>query len=134
MKYYMERISALTAAAILLQTLYFKFSGAPESVSIFLQLRLEPCGRIGIGILELFISLLLLFRKTSLWGAILGLGVITGAILSHLFVLGIEVHDDGGFLFILALIVFILCLVSVILQKEKIKALHGRLRARLQRN
>ena len=76
MNHYLERISSLAAAAILLQTLYFKFSAAPESVYIFSQLHLEPYGRIGIGILELFISLLLIFRRTSVWGSLFGLAVM----------------------------------------------------------
>ena len=119
MKYYIERISAIITAAILLQTLYFKFTAAPESVYIFTQLGVEPYGRIGTGVLELVVSLLLLFRKSSLIGSILGLGIISGAILSHIFILGIEVQNDGGTLFILALIVFILCLITFTLQKDK---------------
>jgi len=91
MKYYIERISSIIAAIILLQTLYFKFSGAPESVYIFSQLGVEPYGRIGTGVLELIVAVLLIFKRTSLIGSIIGLGVISGAILSHLFVLGIEV-------------------------------------------
>lgn len=119
MKYYIERISSILAAAILLQTLYFKFTAAPESVYIFTQLGVEPYGRIGTGVLELFVSLLLLFRKSSLIGSILGLGIISGAILSHIFILGIEVQNDGGTLFILALIVFLLCIITFTLQKDK---------------
>ena len=115
-----ERISSVVAALILLQTLYFKFTAAPESVYIFSELGMEPYGRIGSGILELIIALLLLFKKSSLIGAILGLGVITGAIFSHIFVLGIEVQDDGGLLFGLAILVFILCLVTIFMQKDKL--------------
>lgn len=120
MKLYIERGASLIAAIVLLQTLYFKFTGAPESVYIFEQLGAEPYGRIGTGILELLIGGLLLFRGSSLIGAILGLGVISGAILSHIFVLGIEVQDDGGLLFGLALLVFVLCLITIILQKDKL--------------
>ena len=120
MKNYLERISAIVAAVILLQTLYFKFTGASESVYIFNQLGIEPYGRIGTGVLELIISILLLIKRTSLIGAILGIGVISGAILSHLFILGIEVQGDGGLLFGLAIIVFALLLLTVILQKEKL--------------
>ena len=115
-----ERISSIIAALILLQTLYFKFSGAPESVYIFDQLGLEPYGRIGTGILELIIATLLLVKRSSLVGGILGLGVITGALFSHIFVLGIEVQDDGGLLFGLALLVFVLCFVTIWTQKEKL--------------
>lgn len=119
MKNYIERGSSIFAAIILLQTLYFKFTGAPESVYIFEQLGAEPYGRIGLGVLELITAILLIVKKTSFIGGLLGLGIISGAILSHLFVLGIEVQNDGGTLFILALTVFILCLITVILQKEK---------------
>lgn len=120
MKYYIERISSILAAIILLQTLYFKFTGAPESVYIFSQLGLEPYGRIGTGVMELIISVLLIFKRTSLFGSILGIGVILGAILSHLFVLGIEVQNDGGLLFGMAILVFILLLISLTLQKDKL--------------
>jgi len=123
-----ERISSVVAALILLQTLYFKFTAAPESVYIFSELGMEPYGRIGSGILELIIALLLLFKKSSLIGAILGLGVIIGAIFSHIFVLGIEVQNDGGLLFGLALLVFILCLVIIFIQKEKLLSLLPRLK------
>jgi len=63
---------------------------------------------------------LLLLRRTSLVGAVMGTAVISGAILSHLFILGIEVQNDGGFLFILAIIVFILCMITIILQRDKL--------------
>ncbi len=119
MKKYIERITSLIAAVILLQTLYFKFTGAPESVYIFSQLGLEPYGRVGLGIVELITAVLLIVKRTSFVGALLGLGIITGAIFSHLFVLGIVVQNDGGLLFALAVIVFIMCLITAILQKEK---------------
>lgn len=119
MKYYIERISSVAAAVILLQTLFFKFTGAPESVYIFNELGIEPYGRIGTGILELIAAGLLLFKRTSLFGGILGIGIISGAILSHLFVLGIEVANDGGLLFGLAILVFILLTINLTLQKEK---------------
>ncbi len=123
-----ERISSVIAAVILLQTLFFKFTAAAESVYIFEQLGLEPYGRIGTGVLELFIAGLLLFKRTSLFGAILGLGVISGAIFSHIFVLGIEVQDDGGLLFGLAVLVFVFCLVSIWTQKEKLLGFIGQLK------
>lgn len=99
-------ICRIAAAAILLQTLYFKFTAAPESVYIFSTLGLEPWGRIGSGVAELIASILLLVPATTALGALLSLGVISGAIASHLTVLGIVVMDDGGELFALALVVF----------------------------
>ena len=119
MKKYIERVTSFIAAIILLQTLYYKFTAAPESVHIFSQLGLEPYGRVGLGVLELFTAVLLLFRRTSFVGAVLGLGIITGAILSHLLVLGVVVEDDGGALFSLAVVVFFMCLITAILQNEK---------------
>jgi putative oxidoreductase len=97
----------LVAAIILLQTLYFKFTAAPESVYIFSTLGLEPVGRIGSGIAELIALVLLLIPKTAWLGAALALGVISGALVSHLTILGIEVQGDGGLLFGLAIVVFV---------------------------
>jgi hypothetical protein len=104
----------LTVAGILLQTLFFKFSGAEESVYIFTAVgqflhvgAVEPWGRIGSGVLELVAALLLLVPATASSGAILTIGVMAGAIASHVFILGFEVKGDGGLLFTLALIAFI---------------------------
>jgi hypothetical protein len=92
-------------AAILLQTLFFKFTGAAESVYIFSTLGMEPWGRIGSGLAELAASVLLLTPSLAILGAAIATGVMAGAILSHLTVLGIEVQGDGGLLFALALLV-----------------------------
>jgi uncharacterized membrane protein YphA (DoxX/SURF4 family) len=114
------RIVAIVIAVILVQTLYFKFTAAPESVYIFKTVGLEPYGRIGIGVLELIAALLLLVKRTTIYGAILSVGLISGAIFLHLTKLGIEVMNDGGLLFYLALIVFVLSLFIVILKKDEI--------------
>ncbi len=95
----------IVAAVIMLQTLYFKFSGAEESVYIFSQLGMEPWGRIGTGILELIASFLILYPKTTFIGSVLAIGLMTGAIFAHLVKLGISVNNDGGQLFIYALLV-----------------------------
>ena len=107
MKISLSLVLRLIVAAILLQTLFFKFSAAPESVWIFQTLGLEPWGRIASGVAELVAALLILWPRTTGLGALLALGVISGAILSHLTKLGIEVQGDGGLLFGLAIIVFI---------------------------
>ena len=96
----------LAAAGILLQTLFFKFTGAEESVYIFSTLGMEPWGRIGSGVAELVAAALLLYPRTAAIGALLALGVMSGAIISHLTVLGLEVKNDGGLLFMLAIAVF----------------------------
>lgn len=113
-------IVKLVAVVILVQTLYFKFTGAEESVYIFSTLGIEPFGRIGSGIVELIASLLILIPRTTLLGALLGLGTMLGAIFSHLFILGIEVKNDGGTLFILAIITFLCCLLLIYNQKRKL--------------
>ena len=113
-------IVRIVAAVILLQTLYFKFTGHEDSVYIFSELGLEPGGRIAIGIFELITAILLLLPRTAGIGAVLGLGVISGAIFSHLTQLGIEVKGDGGTLFYLAVAVFVCCLVAAYLHRKEI--------------
>jgi uncharacterized membrane protein YphA (DoxX/SURF4 family) len=108
------------AAIILLQTLFFKFTAAPESVYIFTTLGIEPVGRIGSGTAELIASVLLLIPRTAWIGAILAMGVMAGAILSHLTKLGIEIQGDGGELFFLALLVFVACAVVILVRIKEI--------------
>ena len=106
----------VAVAAILLQTLFFKFTGAEESVYIFTTLGAEPAGRYASGVVELVASALLLIPGFAPYGALLSLGVISGAIVSHLTVLGIEVRGDNGLLFALAVIVFICSLAILALR------------------
>lgn len=108
-------VSALVATVIMLQTLFFKFSAAEESVYIFTKMGIEPWGRIGSGIAELIASLLIIWPATRWLGAVLGMGVMAGAISSHLTVLGIEVKGDGGLLFFYAVLVFVSCGVCLII-------------------
>ena len=112
-------ILRIVAAGILLRTLYFKFSAAPESVYIFSQLGVEPWGRILTGVLELIVGILLLLPRTAWMGAVGGLGIISGAILSHLTILGIEVQGDGGLVFTLALIVLVACAIVLYLHRDE---------------
>ena len=95
----------LLAAVILLQTLFFKFTAAPESVYIFSTIGIEPWGRIGTGILELIAAILILIPATTAFGALLAVGLMTGAVFFHITRLGISVLNDGGQLFIYALLV-----------------------------
>jgi putative oxidoreductase len=103
----------VVVAVILLQTLFFKFSGAEESVYIFTRVGAEPWGRYGSGVVELVAAVMLLVPGWAAPGALLALGVISGALISHLTVLGFEVKGDGGLLFGLAVTVFI-CSLSVL--------------------
>lgn len=124
MKKYIIIIARFGAAAILLQTLFFKFTAASESVYIFTTLGIEPFGRIGSGIAELIAAILLLWPNKSLIGALLSAAVMAGAIASHLLFLGYEIMDDGGFLFSLAAIVFVLNLTIILFNSEKIISLN----------
>ncbi|MEM1024802.1 MAG: DoxX family protein [Myxococcota bacterium] len=92
------------AAAIMLQTLFFKFTGAPETLYIFEKVGLGDLGRYGSGVAELVAGLALLSGRYALQGAALSVAIMAGAIASHLTVLGIEVQGDGGLLFGMALV------------------------------
>jgi len=98
----------------MLQTLYFKFSGQPESVALFRALGMEPYGRIGTGIAELIAGILLIIPKTRSFGGLMGVGIMTGALASHLLFIGIESNKDGGLLFAMALITWICCFILAI--------------------
>lgn len=98
-------------ALILLQTLRYKFTAHPDSVFIFTQAGLEPYGRITIGILELISAILILIPKTIWLGAGFTIGIISGAIIMHITKIGIEVNEDGGSLFYMALLVFLLAFI-----------------------
>ena len=120
-------IIRVVIAIILVQTLRFKFTAHPDSVYIFSQVGLEPIGRIGIGILELISAILILFPKTIWAGALLTVGIISGAIMMHLTQIGIEVHNDGGTLFYLALTVFLLASIILYDQRKNIPLLGPKL-------
>jgi hypothetical protein len=107
-------------AVILLQTLFFKFTGAEESVYIFTKVGAEPWGRIGSGVLELIAAAMLLTPALVAYGAILTVGLMSGAILSHLTILGIDVKGDGGLLFGLAVTCFIGSLVVLAVRRTSI--------------
>lgn len=110
----------IVAAVILLQTLYFKFTGAEESVYIFTRVGMEPWGRYASGVAELIAAVLLLVPRTAWLGAFIAGGVMLGAIASHLTLLGIVVKDDGGLLFALALIVLAAALVTLRIHRREI--------------
>lgn len=116
---WIQWICRLVAAILLLQTLYFKFSAHPESVQLFSQLGIEPWGRILTGILELITAVLLLWPAFTRFGALLGVGLMSGAIFSHLTVLGIFFNGDA-LLFVYACIVFISCALLVWWERDKL--------------
>lgn len=118
----------LVAAGILLQTLFFKFTGAEESKYIFSTLGVEPWGRIGSGVVELIAAALLFVPRTVTLGALLASGVMSGAILSHLTLLGIEVKNDRGLLFALAIAVLLASLGVLYIHRYEIPFIGEKLR------
>jgi putative oxidoreductase len=113
-------LGRIVGAVILAQTLFFKFTGASESIYIFTKVGLEPWGRYGSGLAELIATILLLTPRFAWAGALLALGVIGGALVSHLTVLGIVVQNDGGLLFGLAITVFVTSAVTAFLHRRQI--------------
>ncbi|MFI5155735.1 MAG: DoxX family protein [Chitinophagales bacterium] len=112
----------ILAALIMLQTLYFKFTAHPQSVRLFTELGMEPWGRIGTGILELIASVLILFPKTTGIGAVLGIGLMSGAVFFHLTKLGI-VFDGDAWLFTYALLVLISCVILTFFYRKALSKL-----------
>lgn len=112
------------AALIMLQTLYFKFTAHPQSVLLFTTLGMEPWGRIGTGVLELVASLLILYPRTTGWGSLLGLGLMSGAIFFHLTKLGIKFDGDYG-LFIYAVLAFACCAALLVVYRKQVLGAFG---------
>lgn len=105
---WIDLAARLGTALILGQSLFFKFTGAPEARYIFETLGVEPWGRLLTGGIELLTVVLLLVPRTAAFGALLAAGTLVGAIASHLGPLGIEVQGDGGTLFGLAIVALVL--------------------------
>lgn len=114
----------LTAAVIMLQTLYFKFTAHEQSVALFTQLGMEPWGRIGTGVMELIASVLILYPRTTGWGVALGMGLMGGAIFFHLTTLGIVFAGDAV-LFIYAVITFVCCLILFLKYRRQVLGVLG---------
>lgn len=126
METYISWAARIIVAVILLQTLFFKFTGAEESRYIFTTLigpQFEAVGRIGSGVVELFAAILLLIPSKAWLGSIIALGTISGALFSHLTMLGIEVKGDGGLLFGLAVTVFVLSSVVLLIHRRELPIL-----------
>ena len=133
-------ICRIVASVILFQTLFFKFTAAPESVYIFTKLgvfvnhyvpflsvsAVEPAARIGSGVMELIAAILLLTPQFAWAGALLAIAATTGAIASHLTFLGIEVQGDKGLLFGLAITVVITSAIALFVHRSQIPVLGER--------
>ncbi len=127
-------ILSIYIAFVFVQSLFFKFAGADESIFIFQTIEdwsgiafFEPGMRWVVGIAELAASVLLFVPGVQVVGALMAFGIISGAIFFHLFTpLGIEVFDDGGELFILACGVWLASAVLIALRRAQVGALLGR--------
>jgi len=117
----------IVAAAIMGQTLFFKFTAAPEAVALFETLGVEPWGRLATGVFELIAVVLLLLPRTAALGGALTLGLMGGAIMSHLTILGIEVGEDGGALFIMAVVTLVAGAITTWLHRAALPVLGARL-------
>jgi uncharacterized membrane protein YphA (DoxX/SURF4 family) len=109
----------LVAAAIMLQTLYYKFTAHEQSVKLFTELGMESWGRIGTGVFELIASILILNPKTTGWGAGLGAGLMSGAIFFHVTKIGLDFDGDYG-LFTYAVIVFVCCVALLFIFRNQV--------------
>lgn len=123
----------IISAAIMLQTLFFKFTGAKESVFIFSTLGAEPWGRWASGIFELVASVLILLPATQVLGALLAVGLMSGATLAHIFVLGVVVEDDGGLLFALALVVLLASSIVLAAKRSQLLSLFEKVELKVRR-
>lgn len=119
-------ILRIVVALILLQTLFFKFTGAPESIYIFETMGIEPWGRWASGLAELVASVLLFVPRCRVWGALIAAGVMAGAIFSHLTKLGIVVQDDGGTLFAMALVVLGASVALLVIHRDELPVIGTR--------
>jgi uncharacterized membrane protein YphA (DoxX/SURF4 family) len=129
MKKYFPFLLKLTAAIIMLQTLFFKFSGAQQSIDLFTTIagENEAFLRIGTGVLELIASVLLFTPKQTWLGALLTTGLMGGAMMSHITTLGIEHNNDGGILFAGAAITFLAGAILVLIHRKNIPFIGNRL-------
>jgi uncharacterized membrane protein YphA (DoxX/SURF4 family) len=139
LKKYLPIGLSLFSAAIFIDSLRFKFTDAPETQEIFGRLNAwaTSFGADGIfdktgifsqyviGSAELVASALLLigllsrFIKFGVLGNLIALGVMTGAVSFHLFTpLGIDPNNDGGLLFVMAVLVWLSQVVMLWLRRD----------------
>ena len=114
MKKHLPLILAIFVAFVFIQSLFFKFAGLfgePADITVYifrtvgewfgsigLGLIAQPFtdyGELVIGVAELIASILILLTATRWLGALIGLGVMSGAIFFHLFTpLGLYPYTD----------------------------------------
>ncbi|HBH90369.1 hypothetical protein [Ponticaulis sp.] len=151
---FIPHVIAVFAAAVFLDSLRYKFTDAPETQEIFGRLD-GWAGTLGLGGLfsetglfsqytigtaELFASALLLIgiipalRRLQALGALIALAVMSGAVSFHLFTpLGIDPNNDGGGLFMSAVIIWVTSLVMLVIRRKELTGLVGDIGAALVR-
>lgn len=120
------RCAAVVVAIIFLQSLYFKFSGHPESIELFARLKLYDAGRWAVGILELAVAVMLLVPSTTTIAALIASMIMAVAVVLHLTVLGLESYNDHGRLFVLAIVAFLFSLIVMVLSEDHFRRLLNR--------
>ena len=104
------RLLQYIAGIIFITVGFYKFVSTGSDVLIFTELGMEPHGRYIIGSLEILAGFLLFTNQMTAWGSFLGLGVMVGALIAHLTVLGFDVNGDGGFHMVLFVVTTSSCL------------------------
>jgi len=127
---------SIAISFIFVQSLFFKFTDAPETQHIFTTLDRWASSSFGleglflppgifnqyvIGTAELVAAVFLLsglltkIKILNPLGALLSLGIMSGAIVFHLFTpLGVDVQGDGGALFYMAVFIWLASLTLVL--------------------
>lgn len=111
-------ILQLVVVFILGQTLFFKFTDSPETVELFAQLGMGAFGYKLIGFLELIACILLLIPASVATGALLGWGLMSGAIIAHVTEVGFE--DGYGVLGGMAIAAWLCCVVIMYLNRTSL--------------
>jgi putative oxidoreductase len=113
-------IRLLVSVNLLYAAVFLKFAGVPGSVTLFTQMSQtvhglisQPVFRLGSGVFETVMAILLLIPKAARWGARLTVMWMTAVILSHIFVLGY------GWFFIDALVVMLLAVIYLLLTRDQ---------------
>jgi uncharacterized membrane protein YphA (DoxX/SURF4 family) len=111
-------IRLLVSVNLLYAAVFLKFAGVPGSVTLFTQMSQtvhglisQPVFRLGSGVFETVMAVLLLIPKAARLGARLTVMWMIAVILSHIFVLGY------GWFFIDALVVMLLAVIYLLLTR-----------------
>jgi hypothetical protein len=113
-------IRLLVSVNLLYAAIFLKFAGAPGAVALFTLLSQtfhglisQPVFRLGSGVFETTVAVLLLIPKMARVGAGLTVLWMTAVILSHIFVLGY------GLFFVDALMVMVFAVIYLMLTRRR---------------